>query len=84
MVVTTFILMDSYHINSHTMADVLLVHIVGVWNPSDVLTKSLGWIIHHRQCHRVMGMAGSPYYNTIGRLGLLSPFAKSQPWYPML
>jgi hypothetical protein len=33
--------------------DVLLVHIAGIWNPSDALTKPLGWVIHHRHCYRV-------------------------------
>jgi hypothetical protein len=49
--------------------DILLVHIAGIWNPSDALTKPLGWVIHHRQCYRVMGLAGSPYSDTSGRLG---------------
>jgi hypothetical protein len=49
--------------------DVLLVHIASVWNPSDALIKPLGWIIHHHHCHRVMGLAGSPYADTSGRLG---------------
>jgi hypothetical protein len=49
--------------------DVLLVHVEGTCNPSDALTKPLGWIIHHRHCYRVMGLAGSPYSDTSGQLG---------------
>jgi hypothetical protein len=49
--------------------DVLLVHIAGVWNPSDDRTQPLGWIIHNHHCHRVMGLEGLPYSDTSGRLG---------------
>jgi hypothetical protein len=49
--------------------DVLLVHVAGACNPYDALTKPLGWIIHHRHCYRVMGLAGSPCSDTSGRLG---------------
>jgi hypothetical protein len=49
--------------------DVLLVHVAGTCNPYDALTKPLGWIIHHRHCYRVIGLAGSPYSDTSGRLG---------------
>jgi hypothetical protein len=50
--------------------DVLLVHVTGVINPSDALTKPLEWILHHHHCFHVMGAAGSPYSDTSGRLGL--------------
>jgi hypothetical protein len=49
--------------------DILLSHIKGTDNPSDALTKALGWVIHHRHCYRMMGLAGSPYSNTTGHLG---------------
>jgi hypothetical protein len=49
--------------------EVLLVHLVGVTNPSDALTKLLGLVLHHHHCYRIMGAAGSPYSNTSGRLG---------------
>jgi hypothetical protein len=49
--------------------DVLLMHIPGNTNPSNALTKPLGWIIHHRHCYRVMGLTVSPYSDTTGRLG---------------
>lgn len=35
--------------------DIVLRHIPGVINPSDDLTKPLGWIVHARHCHRLMG-----------------------------
>jgi hypothetical protein len=47
--------------------DVLLEHVGGAINPSDALTKALGWILHHRQCSRVIVMMGSPYTKTSGR-----------------
>jgi hypothetical protein len=49
--------------------DVLLVHVAGTCNQYGALTKPLGWIIHHHHCYRVMGLAGSPYTDTSGRLG---------------
>jgi hypothetical protein len=47
--------------------EVVLEHVRGTLNPSDALTKALGWILHHRHCSRVMGMMGSPYTPTSGR-----------------
>ena len=47
---------------------VLLDHIAGTVNPSDALTKALGWVLHRRHCTRLMGMAGSPYTSTYGKL----------------
>jgi hypothetical protein len=47
--------------------DVLLEHVCGTINPSDALTKALGWILHHLHCNRVMGMMGSRYTTTSGR-----------------
>ena len=35
--------------------DILLFHIPGVINPSDDLTKPLGWVLHNRHCRRLMG-----------------------------
>jgi hypothetical protein len=49
--------------------DVLLAHISGTDNPSDAIIKALVWILHLRHCFRVMGLAGSPYTTTNGRLG---------------
>jgi hypothetical protein len=49
--------------------DVLLAHIKGTNNPSYTLTKALGWVLHHRHCFRVIGLSGSPYTTTSGRLG---------------
>jgi hypothetical protein len=47
--------------------DVLLEHVRGTINPSDALTKALGWILQNRHCSRVMGMMGSPYTMSSGR-----------------
>jgi len=30
------------------MKDIILIHLPGVVNPADVLTKALGWVLHHR------------------------------------
>jgi hypothetical protein len=49
--------------------DILLSHIKGTDNPSYALTKALGWVLHHRNCYRMMGMTGSPYSNTTGHIG---------------
>jgi hypothetical protein len=49
--------------------DFFLVHVTGTCNPYDALTKIVCWIIHYRHCYRVMGLAGSPYTDTSGRLG---------------
>ena len=35
--------------------DILMHHIPGVINPSDDLTKPLGWVLHSRHCRRIMG-----------------------------
>ena len=35
--------------------DIEMVHIPGIVNPSDDLTKPLGWILHERHCRRTMG-----------------------------
>ena len=35
--------------------DIGMVHIPGVINPSDDLTKPLGWVLHARHCRRTMG-----------------------------
>ena len=48
--------------------DVELAHIPGVINPSDALTKALGWVLHRRHCTRFMGLAGSPFATGDGRI----------------
>ena len=35
--------------------DIVMEHIPGVINPSDDLTKPLGWVLHARHCRRMMG-----------------------------
>ena len=35
--------------------DLLMAYIPGVINPSDELTKPLGWILHERHARRLMG-----------------------------
>lgn len=35
--------------------DIILSHIPGVINPSDDLTKPLGWVLHGRHARRIMG-----------------------------
>jgi hypothetical protein len=35
--------------------DIIMSHIAGILNPSDDLTKPLGWVLHSRHCRRIMG-----------------------------
>ena len=35
--------------------DIVMEHIPGVLNPSDDLTKPLGYILHARHCRQIMG-----------------------------
>jgi hypothetical protein len=35
--------------------DIVMSHVPGVLNPSDDLSKPLGWILHSRHCRRFMG-----------------------------
>jgi len=42
------------------MRDILLVHLPGVVNPADMLTKALGWVLHHRHAPYLMGHYGNP------------------------
>eukprot|EP00957_Ditylum_brightwellii_P043169 3271518-Ditylum_brightwellii.AAC.1 len=41
-----------------------LAHICGVVNPSDALTKALGWTLHHRHVTQMMGCAGCKHIHT--------------------
>ena len=38
--------------------DIILQHIPGIINPSDALSKPVGWILHSRHCRRLMGHFG--------------------------
>ena len=38
--------------------DIVLAFISGILNPSDDLTKPLGWVLHTRHCRRLMGHYG--------------------------
>ena len=38
--------------------DLIMKHIPGILNPSDDLTKPLGWVLHSRHCRRIMGHYG--------------------------
>lgn len=40
--------------------DIIMEHIAGVINPSDDLTKALGWLLHSRHARRHMGHYGPP------------------------
>ena len=42
------------------MRDIVLVHLPGVVNPADMLTKALGWVLHHRHAPYMMGHYGNP------------------------
>ena len=47
---------------------VKLDHIPGIINPSDALTKNLGWVLHWRYATRIMGYYGTWYSNTSARI----------------
>lgn len=34
---------------------IIMVHINGILNPSDDMTKPLGYILHSLNCHQIMG-----------------------------
>ena len=40
--------------------DIILIHLPGVVNPADMLTKALGWALHHRHAPCLMGHCGNP------------------------
>ena len=35
--------------------DIPFIHIPGILNPSDNLTKPLGWVLHSRHARKIMG-----------------------------
>jgi len=39
---------------------IILIHLPGVANPADMLTKALGWVLHHRHTPYLMGHYGNP------------------------
>jgi len=43
------------------MKDIILIHLPGVVNPADMLTKALGWVLHHRHAPYLMGHYGNPW-----------------------
>ena len=44
-----------FQIQKWSGVDIEMKHIPGVVNPSDDLTKALGFILHARHCRRIMG-----------------------------
>ena len=42
------------------LGDLVMVHLPGVINPADMLTKALGWVLHHRHAPYLMGHYGNP------------------------
>jgi hypothetical protein len=45
----------------HVDKDIIVIHISGIMNPADALTKALSWLKHHRHMSRAMGHLGSPF-----------------------
>jgi hypothetical protein len=39
---------------------IFLTHLRGILNPSDALTKGVGWVLHSRHARRLMGHYGFP------------------------
>jgi hypothetical protein len=52
-----------------TKGEVILHHIWVIIIPDDALIKDIGWLLHHRNSTHVVGVCGSPYSNTSGRIG---------------
>jgi hypothetical protein len=50
------------------LGDIVMEYISTKDNPSDALTKALGAVLHGRHAFRSMGMYGSPYATSVGRL----------------
>jgi hypothetical protein len=56
----------SHHINIqyfaiqdwHKAGHILLTHLRGIVNPSDALTKGVGWALHAQHARRLMGYFG--------------------------
>jgi len=42
------------------LRDIVLVHLPGMVSPADMLTKALGWVLHHRHAPYLMGHYGNP------------------------
>eukprot|EP00957_Ditylum_brightwellii_P087575 6667110-Ditylum_brightwellii.AAC.1 len=47
---------------------VKLVHIRGVVNPANALTKALGCALHHQHVTQMMGHVGNVYTRTSGKI----------------
>jgi hypothetical protein len=45
----------------HVDKDIILIHISGIINPTDAMTKALAWLKHYRHMSRAMGHLGSPF-----------------------
>jgi hypothetical protein len=52
----------------------VLLHIPGINNPSDDLTKALGWLLHSRHSRRLMGHIRPRFHSPVP--------AVSDPWRP--
>jgi hypothetical protein len=52
----------------HVDKDIIVIHISGIINPSDALTKALAWLKHSRHMSRAMGHLGSPFAPGLFRL----------------
>ena len=42
------------------MGDIILIHLPSVVHPADMLTKALGWVLHHQHAPHLMGHCGNP------------------------
>jgi hypothetical protein len=59
------------------LGELILIHIAGVVNPSDALTKAMGWTLHCRHCWFLMGYCGfCPHPTTHSSLQLLSQLGR--------
>jgi len=43
----------------HLVKDIILIHLPGVVNLADMLTKVLGWVLHHWHAPYLMGHCGN-------------------------
>ena len=39
----------------HEAGDIIIEHISGIMNPSNNMTKPLGYVLHARHCQQIMG-----------------------------
>ena len=57
--------------------DLIMEHLSGILNPSDDLTKALGWVLHARHARRSMGHFRIGSHNSASNLRPLAPSTRA-------